>query len=185
VLASAGFSTLAGLLVVVLDALLGRAGLGADLGRVLTADQQYLRDNVGVVVGYLLLQTGAACGLALATDGAIGKHATKKKGTPPPKLRAESAWTRPFGFKPAGASARAWVRLKSGVELRGKVAAVGHDLPIADRELVLTMPLHIRPPGGRLQELEWQWLIVQGSEIDALAIKYERDVPATPGPTQG
>lgn len=181
VLASVGFSTAAGLIVVGLDALLGLTGRGVDLRRVLTAD--YLRAEVGGVVGYLLLQVAIACGLALAVDRQIRRRITQKKGKPPPQLRAESAWTEPFGLRPEGASPHAWVRLKSGLELRGKVAAVGHDIPIADRELVLTRPLRIRPPGGSLQELRWQLVIVQGADIDALAVRYERDAPDQPTPT--
>lgn len=183
VLASAAFSTVTGLLVALIGAGIGlvRPTLGIDLGRVLTTDQPYLRDNLGVAIAYLLLQVVAACGLALGADWAIRKRITKRQGTPP-KLRAESAWTAPFGSRPAGASAHAWVRLKSGLELRGKVAAIGHDIPIADRELVLTMPLHIRPPGGHMQELQWQTVIVQGPDIDALAVKYQRDVPSQSTP---
>lgn len=175
VLASAAFSTVAALLVIGIDFFLGLAGHGADFGRVITTDKPYIRDHVGALGAELLLQIVLACGLAWVADYLIRKRVTKQKDRPPLKLRMESAWTEPFGKQPPGASARAWVRLKSGLELRGKVDSVTHDIPIADRELVLTMPLHVQRPDGPRQKLKWEWVIVQGPDIEALAIKYERD----------
>lgn len=178
VLASAVFSTAAGLLVVGVDLLLGLVGHGLDLGRVITADKPYLRTKVGALGAILLLQIALACGLAWLADRVIRKRFTKLEDRPPPQLRAESAWTEPLSKRLPGASVRAWVRLKSGLELHGKVASVTHDIPIADRELVLTMPLHILRPDGSSQELEWEWVVVQGPDIEALAIRYERNEDA-------
>lgn len=179
VLASAAFSTAAGLLVIGADALLGLADHGVEFGRVAAGDKLYLRGHIRAVGASLVLQIVLACGLAWVADRAIRRHVTKQKDRPPPQLRAESAWVEPLAKRPAGASARAWVRLKSGVELRGKVASFTHDIPIADRELVLTMPLHIQRPEGPQRELEWQWVVVQGPDIEAFAIKYERDEGAS------
>lgn len=175
VLASAGFSTLAALLVIGIDSLLSLADHGIDLGRVVAADKPYIRAEVGALGAELLLQVVLACGLAWAANYVIRKRVAKQKNRPPLRLRTESAWTEPFGKQPPSASARAWVRLKSGVELRGKVASVTHDIPIADRELVLTMPLHIQRTDGLREKLKWEWVIIQGPDIEALAIKYERD----------
>lgn len=178
VLASAAFSTIASLLLAGVNALLGLAGHGLDLARAVTADQPYLRDHIGALAIALLLQVVLACALALGTDFLIRWRTSKHNERPPLRLRAESAWTQPLAQRLAGASPRVWVRLKSGIELRGKVASVTHDIPIADRELVLTMPLHIQRIEGPRQELKWQWIVVQGSDIEALAIKYERDEDA-------
>lgn len=176
VLASVLFSTLAGLIVITVDLAVGRRG--TVLSRAVAADPEVWRTEAATLLGYLLLQVLLACGLALLADRLIRWRVTKKRGTPPPQLRSESSWTEALGQRPVNAAPHAYLRLKSGVELQGKVAAFTHDLVVDDRELVLTAPLWIRPPDGSLQELRWGTVIIRGPDIDCLAVRYQRETPA-------
>ena len=175
VVASAAFSTAAALQLLQFHSVLRIAGLGTDVDRLISGDQAYLRTQLGWIAGFLLLQVALACGLAWLTDQAF-RWAAADGGVPPPLLHAESAWITPFKRQPQeNAAAHAWLRLKSGVEITGRVQVVSHDIPVENRELVLTRPLHLRPQGGKAQELQWQWVVIQGSDIDVFAVKYVRD----------
>jgi hypothetical protein len=177
VLASVLFSTLAGLLVAAGLALIPRRGFR--LGQALNSGLPYLRQHYLWVAGLLAAQVVVACLLAWAANGILRCRMARSDGRPAPRLKAESAWTSLLRAAPAGTSTHVWLRLTSGVELRGRVVGFGHEVDVEDRELILGPPLEMRGDHrDKLQKLEWQHLVVQGGDIESLAVKYMRDTPA-------
>ncbi len=80
------------------------------------------------------------------------------------------------GAHPAGASTHVWLRLGSGTEFRGKVLGFGHDIDVDERELVLGYPIEVRYPKQRWQSLGvWRQLVVQGGDIEFLAVAHFAD----------
>jgi hypothetical protein len=83
----------------------------------------------------------------------------RSTGRPAPRLETETAWTGLLRAAPAGTSAHVWLKLNSGVQLRGRVTGFGHEVDVEDRELILGPPLEMRGDyRDKLQELEWQHL---------------------------
>lgn len=173
ILASVLFSTLAGLILSVLNTWVVGPARGVDLNLLINSGAAYLREKPMALALYLALQVLLACGLAWVVDWCVRRGIAKRTGNEPPRLHVQSAWTRPLAIQPPDAEAHAWVRMKSGLEFTGKLDGIGHEINLADRELVLISPLRMRTPGGQAQKLSWQWLIVQGSDIDSLGIRYE------------
>lgn len=173
ILASVLFSTMAGVILVVLNAWVVGPARGVDLDLLINSGAVYVRHKPVALAIYLAFQVLLACGLAWVGDWWIRRAITKRTGKPPPRLHVQSAWTRPLAIQPQDAEAHAWVRMKSGVEFTGKLDGIGHEIDLTDRELVLISPLLMRTPGGQTQKLLWQWLIVQGPDIDSLAVRYE------------
>ena len=175
VLASAAFSTVAAALVLGCVAALDTSTF--DVESAITEGASYLRQKWTVVIGAAVAHLVLACLLAWGADAYLKKLQEDAAGRPAPKLKAESSWTPPLGLVQPGTSRHVWLRLRSGVELRGRVKGFGHEIDLADRELILTMPLEYRTADGRLHQLRWQYLIVQGADIEILAVKYIRDSP--------
>jgi len=179
VLASVLFSSMAMLVVLGVNEAVGSPS-ALDLRRVVSGDTAYLRDKYVLLAMALILQVLGACGLAWLGDVIVKAVIAKLSMQAPPTLRSESAWTKPLDLKPAGATTRVWVRLKSGVDLIGTVAAFDHAIDLVDRELVLTTPLQIQTRDGQLTLLQWQFIIVQGPDIEMLGVKYvTTDPPST------
>jgi hypothetical protein len=184
VLASVLFSTLAGLLVAVGLALIPRRGF--HLGRAINSGPPYLRQHYLWVAGLLAAQVVVACLLALLANWILKWQMRRSTGRSAPRLKAESAWTPLLSAAPEGTSAHVWLKLRGGVELRGKVVAFGHEIDVADRELVLGTPLEMRSGAQeKPHELLWQHLVVEGGDIESLAVKYVRDTPAPTGAAGG
>jgi hypothetical protein len=161
VLASVLFSTLAGLLVAMGLALIPRRGF--HLGHALNSGPPYLRQHYLWVTGLLAAQVVVACLLALLANRILKWQMRRSTGRPAPRLKAESAWTPLLSAAPEGTSAHVWLKLRGGVELRGKVVAFGHEIDVADRELVLGKPLEMRSGAQeKPHELLWQHVVVEG-----------------------
>jgi hypothetical protein len=122
VLASVLFSTLAGLLVAVGLALIPRRGFR--LGHALNSGPPYLRQHYLWVAGLLAAQVVVACLLALLANRILKWQLERSTGRPAPRLKAESAWTPLLSGAPKGTSAHVWLKLRDGVELRGKVGGI-------------------------------------------------------------
>jgi hypothetical protein len=175
VLASALFSGVAGAIVLGGEWLIFRGGF--QLARAVDGGALYLRQHYLWVAGLLTTQVVLACLMAWGADGIFKWHTRHSTGRAAPRLKAESAWT-PILSAPKAAHAYVWLRLKSGIELIGSVEAFGHEIAVADRELVLTAPIKIKEAGGEVADVPWQHLVIGGGDIESLAVKYVRDTPA-------
>lgn len=174
VLASVAFSS-AGAAVA---AVLVGARVDVDPGRLISEGRPYLGQHYRAVAAFLGLQIVVACGLAGLVNFFEILRIRTATDHAPPRLTQESAWDRPLGRCPAGSRPQAWVRLTSGVELRGIVAAFGHEIDVQDRELVLKDPIEIRYPGQTMQPVREQRVVVQGADIEFLAVQYIEDEKA-------
>ena len=114
-----------------------------------------------------------ACGLAVVADRFERHHIKKTTKQDPPTLRTESAWDGPLKQRPSGTVTHVWLRLANDIEFRGQLGAFGHEIAVAERELVLVSPIEVRYPLQRWQSLrDWQRLILQGDDIQFLAVTY-------------
>lgn len=148
-------------------------GVNVDLGRVIGDSRAYLAQHYRAVGLFLGLQILASCVAAVLANVAMALLTRVRTGQASPRLAQESAWDRPLGRVPRGSRPRVWVRLSSGIELLGFVAAVGHEIDVGERELVLRDPIEMRYPGqDATHPLVEKRLIVQGADIEFLAVKY-------------
>lgn len=169
VLASVAFSSLGAAVAVLV---LSGTHVDVDPGRLIGEGRPYLGQHYRAVGAFLGLQIVIACGLAgLANLIEIGRvsRATEQA---PPRLTQESAWDRPLGRFPTGSRPQVWLRLTSGIELRGIVAAFGHEIDVQERELVLRDPIEIRYPEKAMLPVHEQRVVVQGADIEFLAVQY-------------
>lgn len=143
-----------------------------DLGRLIGDGRPYLAQHYRGLGAFLGLQLVIACALAVLVDRIEVGLIQRATGGAPPRLLEESAWNRPLGRYPAGSQPLVWLRLKNGLEFRGILAAFGHEIDLAHRELVLRDPIEIRYPGQQLRKIEDQLLVVQGADIEFLAVRY-------------
>lgn len=162
-------AALAALAVAVSPARLSLRGLILD-GRV------YLGQHAGSAGLFLAVQIVVACLLAWAADK-LQRHLVKKEtGQPAPELRTQSAWDPLLGARPAKASTHVWLRLTSGTEFRGKVLGFGHEIDVDERELILVSPIEVRYPSQQWQSLGiWRHLVVQGGDIEFVAVAHHAD----------
>jgi hypothetical protein len=176
VLASALFFGVAGALVLGVEGLIFRGGF--QLARAVNGGALYLRQHYLWVAGLLTTQVVLACLMAWGADGIFKWHTRHSTGRAAPRLKAESAWTPLLSTAPNAAHAYVWLRLKSGIELIGRVEGFGHEIAVADRELVLAAPIKMKEAGGKVADVPWQYLAVDGGDIESLAVKYVGDTPA-------
>lgn len=175
VLASVGFSTVSVAILLAVHA--GRPHPELDLGRLATVGELYVRQKAGVLITYAAIELALACLIATGANWLIPWVVRKITGRKPPRLKAESAWTPLIHACPVDASPHAWVRLRSGLEVRGKIQAYGHEIDVSDRELVLGPPLEVRYPNQPSELPQWQYFVIQGSDIESLAVKYVANKP--------
>lgn len=146
------------------------------LGRLIVEGRAYLGRHAGSVGLFIAVQIVSACLLAWAADWFERQRIKDETGQDPPQLHTISAWDRPLGVRPAGTSTHVWLRLPSGIEFRGKIGGFGHEIDVAERELVLVPPIEIRYPRQRWQPLrDWQRVVLQGSDLEFLAATYPRN----------
>lgn len=171
--ASVVFSTLG---AVVAAAVVALSPANVDVARLIVESRSYLGAHSGSVGLFVAVQIVSACLLAWAGDGLVRWRVKAKTGLELPRLHTVSAWDRPLGVRPKGTSTHAWLRLRSGIEFRGKVGGFGHEIDVADRELVLVPPIEVRYPPQHWQSLPgWQRLVLQGGDIEFLAATYPQD----------
>jgi hypothetical protein len=175
VLASALFSGLAGAAVLRGEALIFRGGF--QLAGAVDGGLRYLRQHYLWAVGLLMAQVVLACLLAWGADG-IFRLLRRWKGRPAPRLKAESIWTPLLSAAPKASHVYVWLRLKSGIEFIGKVEAFGHEIAVADRELLLTAPIKMKKAGGEAADVTWQYLVVGGGDVESLAVRYVGEIAA-------
>lgn len=172
VLASVVFSSLA---AAAASLIFTTTNVSVDLGRLIGQGRPYLSEHYRAIGAFLGLQLALACVLALLANLLEISRIRRRTDHAPPRLTQESAWDRPLGRLPAGSRAQVWLRLASGIELTGAVAAFGHEIDVQERELVLKDPIEIRYPEKPLQSVAHQRLVVQGSDIEFLAVQYVED----------
>lgn len=172
VLASVAFSSLA---AAAASIVVTRARESVDLGRLIGEGRPYLSQHYQTVGAFLGLQLAVACSLAVLVNLFEIWRIRGATDQAPPRLTQESAWDRPLGRLPAGSRAQVWLRLPSGIELTGAVAAFGHEIDVRERELVLKDPIEIRYPDKPVQPVAHQRVIVQGADVEFLAVQYVED----------
>lgn len=176
VLASVAFTSLA---AAVAYLMINGTDVSVDLGRLIGEGRPYLGQHYRAVGAFLGLQIVVACALAVLVDRIEIWRIRKATDQAPPRLAQESAWDRPLSRIPAGSRPQVWLRLSSGIELSGAVAAFGHEIDVRDRELVLKDPIEIHYPEKAIQPVHHQRIVVQGADIKFVAVQYVDDENAT------
>ncbi len=135
----------------------------------------YLADHYGAVV--LTLVVAAATSHALAFG--LHKWLARRHGE---TIRVISLWGKAFRHGvPAGHAVFARVRLAGGLVYTGQVANFTADLPMGDRELLLTKPLAAKPDADSpLRPLpdSYRRVIIPGDRIEVISVEYR---PVPPG----
>jgi hypothetical protein len=167
ILASLIFSAIGLSVVAIARAVL--PSLLPDPTALLSNQRTYVAAHYRLVAAALVLEVGVAVGLAWV----VSVWLARRHGAP---LRHESAWTRVLRKStPAGRRPYVRVRLQNGTVYMGAVAHATADLELDERELVLAPPLFSNTETGELRptEPEWQRIVLQGSQIESLAVRYE------------
>ncbi|WP_290056815.1 DUF6338 family protein [Amycolatopsis solani] len=129
----------------------------------------YLADHYGAVV--LTLVVAAAISHALAFG--LHKWLARRQGE---TIRVVSLWGKAFRHGvPDGHAVFARVRLTGGLVYTGQVENFTADLPVGDRELMLTKPLAAKPDAGSpLLPLpdSYRRVIIPGERIEVISVEY-------------
>lgn len=133
----------------------------------------YLADHYGQVILTIVAATVVSHLLAFGVHKLLARRTGEA-------FRKVSAWGVAFrDGVPAGHAVFVRVRLTSGLVYTGQVENFTADLSAADRELLLTKPLAVKPDGdGTLTPLPaaYDRVILRGSEIEVISVEY-RPVP--------
>jgi hypothetical protein len=103
------------------------------------------------------------------------------------RIHMESAWVTTFSRLPQRLHGQTihtqlQVELDDGSAYLGIRDAYSAEAAMADRELVLATPLHVRPADGQFVRLEegWQRIIIPASQIRTIMVRF---IGGTPSPT--
>lgn len=137
----------------------------------------YLADHYGDVV--LTIVVAASVSHALAFG--LHKRLAMRDGE---TIRKVSVWSKAFKQDvPDGHAVFARVRLSSGIVYTGQIENFSPEIPVADRELLLTKPLAVKfDAGSELTSLPdaYSRVIVPGSEVEVIAVEYRPAPPMKP-----
>jgi Family of unknown function (DUF6338) len=84
-------------------------------------------------------------------------------------LKKESAWGYAFGNPPPDHVTIATVRITDGSEYRGQVLGFTNDYAWADREIILSQPLSLFRPDGKLVPMSEQLVTIPSTSIVAIS----------------
>ncbi|QKV77805.1 DUF6338 family protein [Amycolatopsis sp. Hca4] len=133
----------------------------------------YLADHYGQVILTIVAATVVSHLLAFGLHKLLARRTGEA-------FRKVSAWGMAFrDGVPAGHAVFVRVRLTSGLVYTGQVENFTADLAAADRELLLTKPLAVKPDGdSSLTPLPaaYDRVLLRGSEIEVISVEY-RPVP--------
>lgn len=167
VLASLGFTAIGLVVVVVVRAV--RPAWMPDPRLLLARGHSYVIDHYAAVAWALVIQTVVALGAAYGLHLVLARE---RKASP---LRSASSWQTVLRDEcPKGLVPHVRINKTDGRLLIGMVGQYSADLDQAGREIVLVPPLFVQPQGGELRAVpvEWQRIVVPGSDITALAVSY-------------
>lgn len=129
----------------------------------------YLADHYGQVV----LTIVVAALVSHATAFGLHKNLARRDGE---TIRKMSTWSKAFKQGvPDDHAVFVRVRLSSGLVYTGQVENFSPEIPVADRELLLTKPLAVKLDAkSTLTSLPdaYSRVILPGSEIEAIAVEY-------------
>ncbi|MGW3999784.1 DUF6338 family protein [Amycolatopsis sp. NPDC004772] len=144
-------------------------GLFFDPRAMIIGGNAYLADHYGRV----LLTIAAATVLSHLLAFGLHKVLARREGE---AFRKVSAWGLAFrDGVPAGHAVFVRVRLTSGLVYTGQVENFTADLAPADRELLLTKPLAVKPDAdSALTALPdaYERVLLRGSEIEVISVEY-------------
>lgn len=146
--------------------------------------QQYLVGHLGAVARTAFLVLGIALLLALVASRAI-HHGT------PGRISYTSMWHAAFRTEcPPGGEPHVRVELSDGTVWFGRVKSFSPDHEAADRDLMLWPPIAVKRPlsgsdtGDQPDPVElgkvWQRVVLKGTEIQSMAIKYKESSLSPP-----
>jgi hypothetical protein len=170
VLASLAFSALPLLLLTIVGDL-GWIVLLPDPSEWAASGASYAVNNYAPIVVSLVLQCFSSCLLV------AGFYWFKYKGRP--KLNPTPVWRKVFrDDNPSMVAPVARVKTLSGRTYEGVLAAYTQGFE-QDRDLVLSPPLKIKPPGLPMTDLPvgWQRVIIPSSSVDTITVRYQSRQP--------
>lgn len=124
---------------------------------------------------YLLILIAIVVETVLAHAAAWGFHVILAKVNGGDTIKQASAWSSVFKSKvPKRHAVYARIRLGSGAIYSGQVANFTADLPLVDREIILTRPLASKTGSNPLVSLPevYQYLVIRGAAVDSIAVEY-------------
>ncbi|UJC82134.1 hypothetical protein D4768_30400 (plasmid) [Rhodococcus erythropolis] len=149
-----------------------------DLSAMIRSGSSYITEHI------ISVSIAAVLGLTVSMLAAWGAFEFVNRKNPA-KITYASAWAKLIREELPTPTTAVHVRatVESGAIWYGRVSHFSPDMEVADREIVLCPPLYVQNPHGDLSELpaKWQRVVLRGSEITTLAVRYENPPAASNG----
>jgi Family of unknown function (DUF6338) len=140
-----------------------------DPGAWLRAPESYVASHYRLIGRTLLVELALAIGFAVLASWWLSRRGSGD-------IAPVSIWFQVFRTKtPEGMLPFVKVQVKSGSVYGGVVSGYRTDLPLEDRELVLSPPLSWRPTASEDPQdlpLDWERVVLAGSEIQVMWVSY-------------
>jgi hypothetical protein len=167
VLGSLGFTVIA--LALLLLARLFVPHQLPDPKALITGGGTYFASHYALMFAAIGAETVLAHGIAYLLHVALAKRSGGDT------IRQMSAWSKVFRSElPRKHAVYARLRLSNGTVFSGQVAHFTADLPLADREIILTRPLASKTGTNPLTPLPntYRYAVIRGSAIETMAVEH-------------